>query len=148
MPRSSCCLLNLILKTRLVIFLEHKHQHHNPWSMLPRSSTGIRQSFQQTKVNYWIDHIEKLVLIAKSQPQVAYSALIHGLQGKWTYALRSSQFTSETLEPLEASIRNTLIWALTVCSSSRGDIRHLMAFSARLGGLAIPNPTSVVTEFS
>ena len=94
MARSSCFLLNFILKTRLVIFLEHKHQHHNLWSMLPLRITGIRQSFQQTKVNYWIDHIEKLALIVKSQPHVAYSAWT---SRKMTYALRSSQFTSETL---------------------------------------------------
>ena len=61
--------------------LEHKHQHHNHWSILRGSTTGIRQSFQQTKVNYGIDQIEILALIAKSQPHVN-CALIYGLQGK------------------------------------------------------------------
>ena len=109
---------------------------------------AFRQGFRQTKVNYWIDQIEKLALIAKSQPLPAYSAIIHGLQGRWIYALWSSQVTSETLEPLEASIRDTLIPALTGCSSPRDDIGHLMALPAWLGGLEIPNPTSMVTEFS
>ena len=65
-----------------------------PLVELPLRITGICQSFQQTKVNYWIDHIEKLALIVKSQPHVAYSAWT---SRKMTYALRSSQFTSETL---------------------------------------------------
>ena len=60
--------------------LDHKH-HHNHLSILPRSTTGIRQSFQQTKFNYGIDQIEILALIAKSQPHVN-CALIYGLQGK------------------------------------------------------------------
>ena len=50
--------------------LEHKHRHHNHLSILPWSTTWIRQSFQQTKVNYGIDQIEILALIAKSQPHV------------------------------------------------------------------------------
>ena len=61
--------------------LEHKHQHHNHLSILPGSTTGIRQSFQQTNVNYGIDQVEILALIAKSQPHVN-CALIYGLQGK------------------------------------------------------------------
>ena len=61
--------------------LEHKHQHHNHLSILPGSTTGIRQSFQQTRVNNEIDQIEILALIAKCQPHVN-CALIYGLQGK------------------------------------------------------------------
>ena len=61
--------------------LEHKHQHHNHLSILPGSTTGIRQRFQQTNVNYGIDQVEILALIAKSQPHVN-CALIYGLQGK------------------------------------------------------------------
>ena len=61
--------------------LEHKHQHHNHLSILPGCTTGIRKSFHQTKVNYEIDQIEILALIAKSQPRFN-CAPIYGLQGK------------------------------------------------------------------
>ena len=61
--------------------LEHKHQHHNHLSILPGCTTGIRESFHQTKVNYGIDQIEILALIAKSQPRFN-CAPIYGLQGK------------------------------------------------------------------
>ena len=61
--------------------LEHKHQHHNHLSILPVCTTGIRESFHQTKVNYGIDQIEILALIAESQPRFN-CAPIYGLQGK------------------------------------------------------------------
>ena len=67
-------------------------------------SENFCQTFQQNKVTEWKEQITKLAKIAQTQPHSAYSALVHGLKGRWTFATRTNEFHSDCLSPLESSI--------------------------------------------
>ena len=53
-----------------------------------------------------------LTNIAKSQPQAAFSAYIHGEQHKYTYFLRILSGIAEILKPLDDIITNEFVPAL------------------------------------
>ena len=54
------------------------------------SALGTNQflhGFMAAKIATWVSDLHKLCKIAETEPQAAYSALIHGLIGKWTYIM-------------------------------------------------------------
>ena len=96
------------------------------------------ESYISDKVKMWTSTILNLSLIAKTQPHAAYCGFVHGVSGLWTFFLRTLPDISSFLQPLEDAIR---------LLPSRGDSisdteRDLFALPARLGGLALPNPTA------
>ena len=54
------------------------------------------QFFVESKVADCVDEIKRLSSIAKSQPQAAYTALTHGIVGRWADAIcaRNRRFVS------------------------------------------------------
>ena len=76
--------------------------------------------------------------IAQIEPQAAYSAFIGGFKGKLTYFMRTIPEIDQFLKPIENTIRNEFIPALTggdICSDND---RQLLSLPARYGGLGIP----------
>ena len=47
------------------------------------------ESYVQRKVSEWVKAIERLSIIAETQPHAAYAAFTHGLVSKWTYISRT-----------------------------------------------------------
>ena len=70
-------------------------------------------SYIESKVSAWVDELDCLATIAKSQPHAAHSAFTHGFSNKWSYLSRTIPDISPLLQPLEFQIRSKLIPSLT-----------------------------------
>ena len=95
--------------------------------------------------------LEQLAIIARSQPHAAHAhaAFTHGMTSKWTYLTRTMPDIGPSLLPLELIIRTKLIPALTGRPPPNEMERDLLALPARLGGVALTNPTHAAdAEFS
>ena len=97
-------------------------------------------AYVSQKVSSWVEQVNRLSTIARSQPQSAYAAFRRSLSSRWTYLSRVVPEIGELLEPLEQAIRQKFIPALTG-QDVPGDLeRELFALPTRLGGLGIANP--------
>ena len=106
------------------------------------------QSFLSGKVNEWRAELEMLSQIACSQPHAAYAAFTHGYISKWTYLTRTMNDIAPSLAPLELVIRTKLIPAITSRPPPNDLVRDLLALPARLGGIAIPDPSVTSNAYS
>ena len=91
----------------------------------------------------WKEELERLSEIAITQPQAAYAAYTHDFKSKWTYlAWTTLCFYIETLlAPLEEVIRHKFLPAITGQNVFDGNLRSLIGFPARHGGLGITDPS-------
>ena len=99
-------------------------------------------SHLKEKVAKWMKELDSLVTIALSQPHAAHAAFTHGLSSKWSYLKRTIQGIGTLLRPLETIIRSKFIPALTGQPPPSDEVHDLLALLARLGGIALTNPTS------
>ncbi len=65
-------------------------------------------TFLKNKVENWTKEIERLSVIAKTQPHAAYSAFTHGVSSKWTYIARTNSNLAQFLQPLTKAIDSDL----------------------------------------
>ena len=98
--------------------------------------------YMENKVEEWIDEIELLSNIAKSQPHAAFCAFTHGLSAKWNHICRTIPDIGHLLQPLEDAINQTFIPSITKRPSCSTLERELLALPARLGGLGLVNPVT------
>ena len=98
-------------------------------------------SYVKHKVSNWSAELDRLAAVAITQPHAAYAAFTHGLSNKWSYLTRTIREIGNLLQPLETIIRSKLIPALTGQPPPNNEVRNLLALPARLGGLALINPT-------
>ena len=75
-------------------------------------STDFKAEYVSQKVKNWIEDVEALASIAKDEPQAAYASYTKAICRRWTYVQRTIPGISNLFEPLEKSIRETLIPAL------------------------------------
>ena len=94
------------------------------------------------KVKKWSEEIRQLATIAKTQPHAAYCAYTHGLSSRWSYLSRTIPDIAELLQPLEDTIHQHLIPALTGRPPCSRIERDLLALPVCLGGIGIINPVS------
>ena len=80
----------------------------------------------------------KLAEFTISQPQASYAAYTFGLKHRWTYFLTTLPDIHDLLEPFETEISQILIPAITEHNRLH---REILALPARLGGLALENPS-------
>lgn len=107
------------------------------------ASSDFLCNFLQTKVQEWKDELDTIVEIAQTQPQAAYAAFTHGILAKWNYIFRISNASDEiraTLHPLERTIRQKLIPALTDQPQPNDILRELFSMPPNLGGMGLANP--------
>ena len=104
-------------------------------------SKAFIKEYVEDKIQEWVSDVITLAKFAKTQPHAAYAAYKHGLSSKWTYFYRTIPAISDMLHPLEETITNILIPALTGRSSISGLERELLALPPRLGGLGISIPS-------
>ena len=89
-------------------------------------------------VKEWVEQLDTLSNIAKSEPQSAYSSFTAGFRHKITYFIRTIPNLTQVLKPLDDIIDQKFIPAITeghYCSELE---RQLLALPVRLGGLGIP----------
>ena len=98
---------------------------------------SFKETYIKNKVEQWVSELEKLASIASSQPQAAYTILIHSIQNKWSYLTRTTEGISHLLHPVEDAIRHKVIPAITGREAINDAERRLFALPTRLGGLAI-----------
>ena len=98
------------------------------------------EEYVKSKVESWMSNTTLLSEIAKSQPQAAFSALMHGLLSKWTYFSRVVPNISHLLEPLNNIIQSNLI-PLTGRPPLNDLECSLFVLPVRLGGLGIRLPS-------
>ena len=76
----------------------------------------------------------------------AYGAITHGLSSKWSYLSRTTPNIDHLLEPIEYSIRTTLLPKLTGQDAPKEIQRCLFSLPARLGGLNIEYQSSFASD--
>ena len=89
-------------------------------------------------VDSWINQLDELVNIAKSEPQAAYTAFTAGFIHKMTYFIRTIPNLHNTMKRIDEKIDKDFIPAITeghICSSNE---RSLLSLPVRMGGLGIP----------
>ena len=99
-------------------------------------------SHVKDSVAKWTKELDSLAAIALSQSHAAHAAFTHGLSSKWFYLTRTIQGIGPLLQPLETIMRSKLIPALTGQPPPSDEMCDLLALPARLGGIALTNPTS------
>ena len=102
--------------------------------------------FVTEKVHEWTKEVEQLTTIASSKPHAAYSALTHGLIGKYAYISRTVPNVSDLFLPMENALRHRFLPALTGRTGFTDLERELFAIPARLGGLGILNPSKTASH--
>ena len=112
----------------------------------PLGTSSFSDTIINTKVNQWVEEIDRLAAIAQSQPQSAYSALTNGLMSKWKYLMRVISDIHLKVQPVEDAIRQRLLPAITSRSNISDTERQLLALPIREGGLGIPLITELATE--
>lgn len=105
-------------------------------------SDEFTSKYLQDKISSLCEVMETLSYIAVSSPQAAHSAFCHGIRHKWTYLQRIHKNVSNLFAPLETVIREKFIPALLGGLHVNEMERNLLALPAKLGGLAIENPTT------
>ena len=107
------------------------------------------KEFVDKQVEDWCNDIDDLSSIAKTDPQLAYSAYIYGTSKRWQFLCRTTPGISGFLHKLEEKIRSSLIPAITGRDHITDDMRLLYSLPARLGGLGFLIPTEEADlEFS
>ena len=98
----------------------------------PLGTNSYVEQFVSSKVRDWVSQMDRLAQIAKTDPQAAYSAYVHGFQGSWIYLSRCVPNIGDLFQPLEDMIRHHIIPALT--GHIPNDLtRKLFALPARQG---------------
>ena len=94
--------------------------------------------FVSDQVNDWKSLISKLVLIAESQPQLAYSAFTSSQQSQWMYFQKVTPNCGTLFGPLDIITRQ-LLPTLFGCELSTNEIT-LLSLPTKMSGLNILNP--------
>ena len=80
------------------------------------------------------------------EPYAAFAAFTYGLIGHWVYFLRTIEGIAPLLQPLEDSIRQHFLLALTGQNGVSDLERELLALPTCHGGLGLVNPTTMSEE--
>ena len=107
------------------------------------STRSFTEEYVSKKVKLRCDEIFTLSTIAKTYPHSAYGTFVHGILHKWNYVMRTIDSVGSLFQPLENVIHQHFIPALTGQDPCSGLEWELLALPCRLGGLNIPNPTTV-----
>lgn len=100
-------------------------------------SDEFREKYANDKVKMWCDEMEKLAEYAKTQPQAAFAAFIHGETHRFSYFLRTIPGMEKFVKPLDEVINDKFLPAL-IGTSFTGSERELFSLPISLGGLSIP----------
>ena len=74
----------------------------------PLGTTNFVEQYAQAKVARWVDQLDRLSVIAQSDPQAGYSAYVHGFQNSWIYLARCVPGIGDLLQWIPSVLRKTL----------------------------------------
>ena len=95
------------------------------------------RSFSATKCSGYIEEINRLAEIAREEPHLAYSALVHCLQSQWLHLLRTTPLVAGSLQRVEEAITSRLLPVILKRSTISDLEREWLALPVRDGGLGI-----------
>ena len=98
---------------------------------------AIRE-YVQALVDDWMEQLEVLTSIAKTEPQAAYSAFTSGFKHKLTYYIRTIPNISDIIKPLDDLVNSEFIPAITEGHKCNRLERTLLSLPVKLGGMGIP----------
>ena len=108
------------------------------------------EQYLRRNVDMWTSELSALTKVAQTEPHAAYAAYTHGLMSRWNYILRVTDTEPHAVEdifaPLEHQIRFEFIPTLTGQAPPNQSIRDLIGFPTALGGLNLPNPTTICSD--
>ena len=96
-----------------------------------------KREYVDDLVKDWNSQLHMLSTVAESEPQAAYSAFVSGFKNKLSYFMRTIPDFSNLLIPIEDTIRNRFIPAITGGRIFNKEERKLLSLPTRYGGLAI-----------
>ena len=100
-------------------------------------------SFVTEKIKDWAKDVDALVEIAKTEPQLAYSAYVFGTSKRWKFVCRTTPNISEHMQELEQLIREKLIPSIIGGRYISNEYRNIFALPTRHGGMGMENPVDV-----
>ena len=100
-------------------------------------SEMYKREYVDDLVKDWNSQLHMLSTVAESEPQAAYSAFVSGFKNKLSYFMRTIPDISNLLIPIEDTIRNRFIPAITGGRIFNKEERKLLSLPTRYGGLAI-----------
>ena len=95
------------------------------------------RSFTSAKCGEFVGQIERLTGIAKEEPHLAYSALVHCLQVQWLHLLRTTPLAAGSLQQVDDTISLRLLPVLLKRPTISNIEREWLALPVRDGGLGI-----------
>ena len=101
-------------------------------------STEYRDEYVKDLVKDWDNQLTILLTVAETQPQVAYLAVASRFKSKLNYFLITIPNICYLLLPLERTIRNKFIPAVTGCYICSDKERELISLPTTYDGMAIP----------
>ena len=102
-------------------------------------TTDFKEAYVKEKITSWVEMLEKLSEVGKTEPHAAYSSYVFGLSHKWRYLQRTVPDVSHLFQRLEDTIYATFIPAIVGRNITPLE-RKLMSLPAKLGGMGIGNP--------
>ena len=106
-------------------------------------SEKFKDEFCTEKVSGWVDDLEALCEIAKSEPHAAYQAYTKGYYSKFLYFMRTIKDFGSYLKPVENLLTTKFIPTLLGMSEPPDVInRRLYALPPKNGGLNIKFPSA------
>ena len=142
-------------KTWLIVKPEHKERAELMFSDIKITSVGREflgsyigtpegaASFVTEKIKDWAKDVDALVEIAKTEPQLAYSAYVFGTSKRWKFVCRTTPNISEHMQELEQLIREKLIPSIIGGRYISNEYRNIFALPTRHGGMGMENPVDV-----
>ena len=112
------------------------------------SAVGDRdfsRSFLDQKVDEWLEELKVLAKFAQTEPHAAFTALTHGLRGRYTYLLRTMPDTAASVKRVDDFFEQDLLPALSYKKFFTSNDMHLLRLPARLGGLGLPSLAEAAT---
>ena len=109
-------------------------------------SENYKNVYMKEKVNAWVQEINTLADIARSEPHCALTAFTHGLRNRYTYFMRTIPDIKEQLQPLENAIRYKLLPELLEGHQCNDKERQLLALPPKFGGIGIINPIDIAAN--
>ena len=101
-------------------------------------SDSSKAIYMQEKINKWIKQLEMLSMIAKHEPQAAYSSFTAGFKHRFTYHTRVMSDIDHLLKQIDHIIDTKFLPAITEEQVISPLDRKLISLPVRLGGLGIP----------
>lgn len=95
------------------------------------------RSFTDEKCNGFVEETERLVAIAREEPHLAYSALVHCLQAQWLHMIRTTPLPTGSLRRVDEAITDRLLPVILKRATISDLEREWLALPTRDGGLGI-----------